>query len=551
MFSLRNVFDVIAVIGFRAVFADCNICTLAHAPCYCWVGYDELIRCLSRPYLQERELNLKQRLLTTSLATISIMVGLMAVAGVLMFNLQFHIYSVNDEYRELQLLEQLDGRIVETQGELRADKPDFDHVNSALTIAIAELESFIEMQVGQKGQSQEHLRMENQGAGFLIQKIKTITSTIDSHDVISRDKIIAFQADLGEVHDHIQVLASSADDLVDGALIHSHRAISLASFLMISLFLLGLGLSLLFAYLQYKWCITPIQNLLDHVRKTVAIKPDLKKGHDDLIGNLNTGFTGLINQLDELYRTQDDRIRIKSRELVQSERLASVGYLAAGVAHEINNPLNSILGCSELLLRAAKKDEMHVSEENSQLLQIIRDEAFRCRQIVEKLLTLVRPSDAPREVVDLAQAASEVISLLDKLKQFRHCQFELDMPADTQLLVLARNSELKQVLLNLAINAAEATAGSQGQVRITGKTVNDNVELEVSDNGKGMTPEILEHVFDPFFTQKRGSEQVGVGLGLSIVFAIIQDHQGTIQALSDGPGKGSSFIISFPSQPGV
>lgn len=182
---------------------------------------------------------------------------------------------------------------------------------------------------------------------------------------------------------------------------------------------------------------------------------------------------------------------------MQSERLASVGYLAAGVAHEINNPLNSILGCSELLLRAAEAKEMQVYEKNTQLLQIIRDEAFRCRQIIEKLLTLVRPSDAPREVVDLAQAANQVITLLDKLKQFRHCQFKLDMPADTRLRVLARNSELKQVLRNLAINAAEATSGSPGKVRITGRVKDDCVELGVSDNGKGMTQETLEHILPP------------------------------------------------------
>jgi signal transduction histidine kinase len=342
-------------------------------------------------------------------------------------------------------------------------------------------------------------------------------------------------------------MSRAADDLVDAALNQTHEAITLANTLMIGLCALGATLAFTFALLQYRWFITPVQQLRDKVRKAVADRQDpLENGGNDLIGELNAGFAGLIDELNDLYHSLEHRVNAQSRELVQSERLASVGYLAAGVAHEINNPLNAILGYCELMLRSRRNGVQTVAADDIQSLEVIRSETLRCRQIVDKLLSLVRKSDAPQEPVDLAVVAREVVAMLDTLKQFRRCSFEVRAPPEGSLVVSARESEMKQVLLNLVINAAEAASDIDGRVRVHGEQREGQVLLSVEDNGRGMTPEVLARVFEPFYTQKRGGGRAGTGLGLSIVHAIIHDHRGTIAAESEGPGRGSRFTISLP-----
>ena len=115
--------------------------------------------------------------------------------------------------------------------------------------------------------------------------------------------------------------------------------------------------------------------------------------------------------------------------------------------------------------------------------------------------------------------------------------------------VVANPIELKQVLLNLTVNALEAVAPQRGEVRIGGGRAGDFVELRIADNGKGMTAETLAQVFEPFFTDKRGAGEPGTGLGLSITHAIVENHGGTIRAESDGPGRGSRFVVRLPVAP--
>jgi signal transduction histidine kinase len=113
---------------------------------------------------------------------------------------------------------------------------------------------------------------------------------------------------------------------------------------------------------------------------------------------------------------------------------------------------------------------------------------------------------------------------------------------------MANPTEMKQVFMNLTVNALEASASSSGRVRIGGRRDGEWVELFVEDNGKGMTPEMVERVFEPFFTAKRGAGEPGTGLGLSITHAIVESHGGRIAAESRGPGKGSRFIVRLPAK---
>lgn len=260
-------------------------------------------------------------------------------------------------------------------------------------------------------------------------------------------------------------------------------------------------------------------------------------------------FNAMAEQLRELYQNLDELVRTRTRQLLRSEQLAGVGLLAAGIAHEINNPLGIIAGYAESTLRRLDGSTESADAEmdrTRRALTIIAEEAFRCKQITTRLLTLARPGepDAHRAVrVELLVA--RVVELLGDLPQYRSRQ--LSWTAQSELpAVLGSESELMQVLLNVVRNALDATT-TDGIVTIAVTTHGRWVRITVTDNGRGMSEQVLSHIFEPFFTERRAGERQGMGLGLAVSHAIIEQHGGHIHAESDGPGKGSRFIIDLPT----
>jgi signal transduction histidine kinase len=234
----------------------------------------------------------------------------------------------------------------------------------------------------------------------------------------------------------------------------------------------------------------------------------------------------------------EEQVAEKNRELVRSQRLASVGFLAAGVAHEINNPLGIITGFAEFTQERLKSAG---DEETVKALQAICDEAFRCKGITEKLLSMARSGETAKMPVDLSTVARDVISLTTVLKPYqgRRVQFSGE-PA----VVSANEAELKQVVLNLLTNALEAIDDT-GEVRVNVRRHDRAVELSVKDTGRGMSGATMNQIFEPFFTLPRNGRR-GTGLGLSIAHAIVESHGGTIRATSEGEGRGSEFVVNLP-----
>jgi signal transduction histidine kinase len=237
----------------------------------------------------------------------------------------------------------------------------------------------------------------------------------------------------------------------------------------------------------------------------------------------------------------------RGRQLVRSERLASVGYLAAGVAHEINNPLASIAFCAEgmerrladLLARSPREQETI-----TKYLQMIQQEAFRCKQITQGLLEFSRVGEGQRQPTDLGEV---VQSVLDMVQHLRNCHGKrvVFRPAG-HTVALANPQEIKQVVLNIVVNALDSM--DEGGVLTIGLARNGPmVEMHFADNGCGMPPEVLDKIFEPFFTAKRSGK--GTGLGLSISQRIVSQHGGEIEASSPGPGRGSAFIVRLPLAP--
>ena len=227
-------------------------------------------------------------------------------------------------------------------------------------------------------------------------------------------------------------------------------------------------------------------------------------------------------------------------QLVHSERLSAVGELVAGVAHEINNPLQTIIGCVELM----QDEPMEPGVRRD--LDVVRKEAARAGQIVRNLLAFVRRSTPDRVSADLNAIARATIDLRQYHLQQKNIRLEISLePAP--LVVLVNREEIQQVLLNLLLNAehAIATRGNQGTIRIRTFTAGRQHSIQVADDGPGIRPELRGRIFEPFFSTKEVGE--GTGLGLSISHGIASAHGGALE-LEPADGPGACFRLSLPAQ---
>jgi signal transduction histidine kinase len=324
--------------------------------------------------------------------------------------------------------------------------------------------------------------------------------------------------------------------------------------------------AILVGIMQYRGVMLPLGILRIGVRRIAAghfAQRLTPRGGEEFV-ELAGEFNRMATELDGFYHQLEEKVAQKSRELIRSERLASVGYLAAGVAHEINNPLGIISGYAEYSLEQLKRPATgnglppSAEDDLAKSLRIICEEAFRCKDITGKLLSLARQGDESRQNVCLADVADKVVSIVGGLREFRDRRLKVEAPTDPalrmKLCVLAVEAEMQQVVLNLTLNALDASPAGSGEVRIEITRRENDVELSVIDNGKGMTRETIDRVFEPFFTEKRGSADArssttyGTGLGLSITHAIVEAHGGTITAESEGPGRGSRFVVRINAE---
>lgn len=265
----------------------------------------------------------------------------------------------------------------------------------------------------------------------------------------------------------------------------------------------------------------------------------------DEMAELAEAFNKMTCRFQETADGLDRQVQERSQQLVRSERLAGVGFLAAGVAHEINNPLSAISMASESLedrtaplLGSLAADEAGIVR---QYLQMIQTEAFRCKQITERLLDFSRGRDSAREPTDIARLVGEVVAMVQFLTKYR--DKKIDYPGSAPCYAEINGPEVKQVVLNLVANGLDAMpAGKTLHIELIDQT--DHVLLNFRDEGCGMTTDILSHLFEPFFTQKQVGQ--GTGLGLSISHRIISQHGGTVTATSAGPGQGSTFCVRLP-----
>jgi two-component system, NtrC family, sensor kinase len=314
-----------------------------------------------------------------------------------------------------------------------------------------------------------------------------------------------------------------------------------------------LGTSIVFLRLSV---VAPFKRLLDGCRRVARGEFDHRidcKSNDE-ISELAAAMNQMTDSFVRIRNNLNREVQQRTREVVRSEQLASVGFLAAGVAHEINNPLASIAWSAEALEQRLYdvltprdgEDSTLLDQDQINILKTylrrIQDEAFRCKGITERLLDFSRMGDIrQKQPTDIAALTEDVIAMIKHLGQYR--QKQVRVKSKPGLVAWVIPQEIKQVILNLITNALDSL-DPNGTVDVTVDMVGTSVRLVIEDNGCGMTAETLQHLFEPFFTRRRDGK--GTGLGLSISYRIVQDHGGQIVPFSKGPGQGSRFEVILP-----
>jgi PAS domain S-box-containing protein len=275
-------------------------------------------------------------------------------------------------------------------------------------------------------------------------------------------------------------------------------------------------------------------NLLRKTGEVIPISLNAAVVHE---GDQEVATIGFFHDLRETIRMKEALERTQV-QLLQSEKMASLGKLAAGVAHQLNNPLGGITLFTKLVL-----EEYDLEDGARQDLQSILKDAQRCRDTVKELLEFARQTRQEMRPNDINEALSRTLFLLENQAMFQNIKIEKDLapslprvPSDIQ--------QLNHMFMNIILNAVEAMEG-RGKLglRTYLASEGDRVIIEISDTGPGIPEEVLPKIFEPFFTTKEAGK--GTGLGLSLVYGIVENHGGRIAARSR-PDEGTAFIIELP-----
>jgi signal transduction histidine kinase len=287
--------------------------------------------------------------------------------------------------------------------------------------------------------------------------------------------------------------------------------------------------------------VTPIRNL-ERITKKIT-RGDFSEsievtGHDE-ISSLAESFNQMEDKLDHAMNALEDiikQLQEKQSQLVEAEKLAGIGKLAAGIAHEINNPLTSVLTFSNLMLEQCPPDDPRYDK-----LKLMARETDRARTIVRQLLNFGRESVIKPVKININQPVTEIAESLVAQEAFKGIELSLKL-ADNLPEVYADPAQVGQVVLNILLNAIHAIT-PPGTIDVSTRLADKSVEVIFTDSGKGIPDEHMHKIFDPFFSTKAATK--GTGLGLAVSYGIIKKHGGEI-VVESAVGKGTTFIVRMP-----
>jgi two-component system NtrC family sensor kinase len=286
---------------------------------------------------------------------------------------------------------------------------------------------------------------------------------------------------------------------------------------------------------------------LEIKRKDVRDIRMVSEAFNEMLDNLQAANLELQNWSHQLeYKVQRKTAELSEmqNELIHVERIASLGKLSSSVAHEINNPLSGILTYTKLVHKQLLKLDMKEPEKSSMLkyLQVIEDETKRCGDIVKGLLDFSRKDQHDFKAVHLHKILKDAFTLMEHQMKMSEINFYIDFSATSDLVQCSEN-QIKQACIAILLNASEAVSENGDILMKTSNPDKNNIKLEIKDNGVGIPPEDLPHIFEPFFSAKQKAS--GIGLGLAIVHGIIQSHKGRVDVESE-PGRGTTISVILP-----
>jgi signal transduction histidine kinase len=262
----------------------------------------------------------------------------------------------------------------------------------------------------------------------------------------------------------------------------------------------------------------------------VSVKANTRDEVSQLADSFNTMAVNL--------RERDARLREAHAQLLQSEKMAAIGQLSAGLAHEVKNPLAGILGYAQLTRRSLQNPEVIMKN-----IDVIERETRRCTDIISNLMRFARQERGERAPTDINVAVSRAIALVDHQLGLQNVAIRTNLQESLPPISCNAN-QLQQVVMNLLINAQQVMEPAGGKVHVSTRLSGSDVIIEVDDTGPGVPQDVRARIFDPFFTTKQAGQ--GTGLGLSVSYGLIRDHGGDIR-VSDAPGGGARFTISLPA----
>jgi two-component system NtrC family sensor kinase len=316
------------------------------------------------------------------------------------------------------------------------------------------------------------------------------------------------------------------------------------------------AISLVLCTILWKLVTRPVATLVEGMEKvgsgdldfSVNIKTRdeigiLAKAFNSMTTDLKAAREIMVNwtkTLENEVEKKTEVIRRTQGQLIHTEKLASLGRMAAGVAHEINNPLTGIVTFAHLMLKRVPPESLEKED-----LEVIIEQAERCSKIIKGLLGFARATAVEKGSTDINEVVKRSIQMVSNKVDFHNIKFDINMD-DTLSPVIADSSQLQQVFLNMLVNAADAMDG-KGTITISSRKVMEDempfVEIEFTDTGPGISGENMEKIFEPFFSTKPVGK--GTGLGLAVSHGIIQEHKGRIFMKSE-PGHGASFFVRLP-----
>ena len=338
--------------------------------------------------------------------------------------------------------------------------------------------------------------------------------------------------------------------LIDEALLKQRLALTAYVILFV------LVISLIVGIIIYKIISKPVQTLVTVMEKVSEgdLEHSVPINSTDEMGVLAKAFNSMIkdlkeardqrekwtNKLEEEIQKKTAEIERTHASLIQTEKLASLGRMAAGVAHEINNPLTGVVTFSHLL-----KKQFEPGSDADKDINVIIEQAERCSKIINNLLTFARATPSEKGEVNINDVLSRTIFMIQNQAKFHHIKFDIRLE-ETQLVITGDTSQFQQIFLNMFINAADAMNG-RGTITVVTRSVKEEnkkfVEIEFTDEGCGIKEEDMSKLFEPFYTTKPVGK--GTGLGLSVSHGIAKHLGGHIKVKS-AVGKGTSFFVRLP-----